>query len=241
MPHSTAVDAQKQQAFKLLVLLCALLLATAACSSSPAAQSLRATTLEETAAAILTETAAVAGPVVLPTLTETPQPSAPPPPSTATAAVTLATSAPLPTVISIPGSGPTATSVLVTRLPAATMTATNDPNCTNDAEFVRDVSVPDGSQFAAGAPFTKTWRLRNTGTCIWDSSYLLVHLAGATLGPRTRYNLPLAVAPGQEFDLSINFTAPDEAGIYTSQWQLETPDGVRFGTRPFLQIVVAAP
>jgi len=35
------------------------------------------------------------------------------------------------------------------------------------AQFISDVTVPDGTTFAPGATFTKTWRLKNSGTCTW--------------------------------------------------------------------------
>ena len=38
-----------------------------------------------------------------------------------------------------------------------------DTNC-GTAEFVTDVSVPDGSQVPPGTAFVKTWRIRNSGS-----------------------------------------------------------------------------
>ena len=37
----------------------------------------------------------------------------------------------------------------------------------DQAQFVSDLTAPDGSSFAPGAAFTKTWRLMNIGTCTW--------------------------------------------------------------------------
>ena len=44
----------------------------------------------------------------------------------------------------------------------------------DSAQFVSDLSIPDGSSVAPGAAFTKTWRLLNNGTCTWGPSYNLV-------------------------------------------------------------------
>ncbi|HGJ66308.1 TPA: hypothetical protein ENS27_13160, partial [bacterium] len=41
----------------------------------------------------------------------------------------------------------------------------------NWAGFVADVTVPDGTSFAPGAAFIKTWRLKNIGTCTWTGKY----------------------------------------------------------------------
>ena len=48
------------------------------------------------------------------------------------------------------------------------------------------------------------------------------------------------VAPGGIVDLSVNFTAPGVPGTHRSTWQLRTPDGTLFGSKPYLQIVVPA-
>ena len=51
----------------------------------------------------------------------------------------------------------------------------------DSAQFVSDLTFPDGSSVAPGAAFTKTWRLQNNGTCAWDTSYSLVWTGGDDL------------------------------------------------------------
>src|SRR5512147_319374 len=48
---------------------------------------------------------------------------------------------------------------------------TNAPDCTNSAAFVTDVTIPDNTNVAGGTTFTKTWRVSNTGTCVWGADY----------------------------------------------------------------------
>jgi len=122
--------------------------------------------------------------------------------------------------------------------------------CSDDSEFVADMTVPDGTQFAPGTVFQKTWRVRNSGTCTWDASYRLAFLAGDRMsGPRSAPlgdldlgpdspGLYPAVQPGDEIDLSVMLIAPASGGIYRGQWQLFAPDGRPFGTRPFVSIQV---
>ena len=122
--------------------------------------------------------------------------------------------------------------------------------CNDDSEFVADVTVPDGTHFAPGAVYRKTWRVRNTGSCTWDASYRLAFLSGdrmsgpwsAPLGdqdlrPDTLGLFPV-VQPGEEIDLSVMLIAPESAGAYRGQWTMFAPDGTPFGTRPFVQIQV---
>ncbi len=95
--------------------------------------------------------------------------------------------------------------------------------------FVGDVSVPDGSVFAPSTAFTKTWRLKNIGTCTWTSSYALVYSSGQQMGGPAAVNLLGNVAPGQMVDISVNLTAPAAPGRYRGYWMLQNPSGVKFG------------
>lgn len=102
--------------------------------------------------------------------------------------------------------------------------------CTNAAAFVADVTMPDGSEVPTGVTFSKTWRIKNSGTCTWDGRYHLVHAGGPTLGAVTEtMPLPATVAPGQTVDLSIQFLAPVTPGSYQSDWKLQSPQGAFFG------------
>ncbi|HEX2994550.1 MAG TPA: NBR1-Ig-like domain-containing protein, partial [Anaerolineales bacterium] len=83
--------------------------------------------------------------------------------------------------------------------------------------------IPDGSQITAGGSFTKTWRLKNVGVCTW-SGYSLVFDSGDQMGgtPQTFGS----VLPGQEVDISVNFTAPTTSGSYRSYWRIRNSSGV---------------
>jgi len=101
--------------------------------------------------------------------------------------------------------------------------------CNDRAAFVTDVTVPDGSDFAPDQALTKTWRLRNAGTCTWTSSYDLVFDHGDAMGGPASQQLPGLVSPGQTVDLSINLTAPSSEGGYKGYYLLRSGDGVLFG------------
>ena len=97
------------------------------------------------------------------------------------------------------------------------------------AEFVADVTVPDGSNFAPGAAFVKTWQLRNSGTTTWDTSYALVYVRGEQMGGPAAVPLTANVAPGQTVDISVDMVAPAATGSYTGFWQMRTAAGGLFG------------
>lgn len=97
------------------------------------------------------------------------------------------------------------------------------------AQFIADVTVPDGAVFAPGATFKKTWRLKNVGACTWTTAYSLVYVSGEKMGNITAVSLPSNVAPGQTVDVSVDMTAPATAGKYRGNWQLANASGVKFG------------
>jgi hypothetical protein len=106
--------------------------------------------------------------------------------------------------------------------------------------FVSDISVPDDTVFEPGAPFTKTWRLRNAGTCVWREGFTLRWVEDDPLGEQISFAVP-AAAPGDEVDVTVSLTAPTEPGTYTSIWRLHTDTGEPFGMLPYVRIKVAAP
>lgn len=96
------------------------------------------------------------------------------------------------------------------------------------AQFVADVTVPDGTTYAGGTAFQKVWRLKNIGTCTWTTGYSLVFDSGDRFGAQDA-TFPTNVAPGQTVDLTLNMTAPSANGHYFSYWRLRNASGVIFG------------
>lgn len=116
-------------------------------------------------------------------------------------------------------------------------TPTSTQEC-DKAQFVKDVTVPDGTEFEPGETFTKTWRMKNVGTCSWTTSYTFVFSNGEAMsGPAS---IPLAgnVDPGQTVDISVDLKAPATIGDYTGYWKLRNSAGVLF-SKVYVQIKVA--
>lgn len=110
-----------------------------------------------------------------------------------------------------------------------------EPVACDDAQFVEhvivDVPVQEGSTVMPGTHFTKTWQVRNDGSCDWTADYALVHTGGEAMSDQTEIALPL-VAPGESVDLAVSMTAPRQPGNYTSEWMLRNADGELFGVGP---------
>ncbi|HEX8990159.1 MAG TPA: NBR1-Ig-like domain-containing protein [Anaerolineales bacterium] len=152
-----------------------------------------------------------------PTATVAPSPIAAPATNTPAAP---AAPPPTPTVTS--ASAPTAAAPTV----APTVAPTAAGPCTNAASFVADVTIPDYSHFDPHEAFTKTWRVKNAGTCAWTAAYEAVYSRGDVLGVDGTVPIPLSqTAPGATLDISVNMAAPGSDGKYQVVYQLVDGSG----------------
>lgn len=110
----------------------------------------------------------------------------------------------------------------------------------NDSFFLEDVTIPDDSVIQPGAPFSKQWRVKNTGTQTWGTGYTLRFMEGNPMGQTLRMPLP-NVGPGETAVLSIDLTAPKAPGTYWGDWKLYDPQDNSFGAKFWLRIVVPTP
>ncbi|MRR31435.1 hypothetical protein EG834_14180, partial [bacterium] len=151
---------------------------------------------------------------------------------TAAAQTVAALSTQLQPKITITPPSPTNTLLPVSTIASPPVQATSDgtPAKRCDAgEFVSDVTIPDGTSMTPGQAFTKTWRLKNTGSCTWTTSYRVVFDSGVSLGAPASFNLPTSVPPDAIVDISVQMKAPDVVKDYQSNWKLQNAAGVTFG------------
>jgi polar amino acid transport system substrate-binding protein len=136
-----------------------------------------------------------------------------------------------------------------TSTPRPTSTPAPMPPCLDGLAFVQHLNYNDQNMTAPqrmqpGTPFTKSWRVQNTGTCTWDSGYHLVYGGGndpaARMGGEP-VTIRSQVAPGQTYDLNIDLVAPLKPGTYQAFWQMENGEGQAFGERLPVGIQVPAP
>jgi hypothetical protein len=95
-----------------------------------------------------------------------------------------------------------------------------------------DVTVPDGTIMNPGESFSKTWRLENVGSCIWTRLYAVTFFSGNSLDAYQTNTLAEPVSPGQQVDVTVDMEAPEEPGVYQSNWMLTNQDGALFGIGP---------
>ena len=142
---------------------------------------------------------------------------------------------PVATVTPLASFTPGATStggVAISTLPASGGTA----SCYG-LSFVSDVTIPDNTPMTSGQTFTKTWKVRNSGSCAWDAGFKFAFTGGDAMGGAT-YTLPSAVAAGAVTDLSVSMTAPNKTGTIRGNWRMSTAAGQFFGDEVYVQIVI---
>jgi hypothetical protein len=135
-------------------------------------------------------------------------------------------------------STPTETPIPPSVTPTATATATPTPSPTvipvpaNWVAFIKDVTIPDGTQMDPDEGFTKIWRLENVGLDTWTTDYALVFVSGYRMGAPKEIHLSSSVRPGETIDLAVDMVAPLEPGRYRGYWELQNAAGKRFGLGP---------
>jgi hypothetical protein len=96
-------------------------------------------------------------------------------------------------------------------------------------------TIPDGTVMQPGDTFWKTWRLKNSGTCTWNSAYKIVYWSGDLMGGLLEYQFPEVTAPGEEVDITLFMKAPSSNGNFSSYWKLQSEWGGQFGVGQYDQ------
>lgn len=94
---------------------------------------------------------------------------------------------------------------------------------------------PDGTVYKPDTTFTKSWTIKNLGTCTWDANYQLIFWSGDPIGADASYLIPELVPPGDDITLSITMQAPPAEGAYVGYWRLKTPWNAVFGVGQYSQ------
>ena len=146
-------------------------------------------------------------------------------------------------VTEVPTQTPQSTATLI---PTSTQMTVKTPTkyvatvstCDN-AIYVSDVTIPDNTIMAAGQAFTKTWSIKNTGTCQWTTSYSLVFYSGSSMGGASTA-ITETVSAGSSTSVSIAMVSPSTVGTYTGYWIMQNASGKTFGSPVYVSIIVSS-
>lgn len=113
------------------------------------------------------------------------------------------------------------------------------PSACDNATYVKDVTIPDGTVMAPGQQFEKKWQMLNSGTCTWSGSYSLAFDSGDLMGGSPSF-IQVPVPPGNQTTIAVELTAPTAAGTYTGNWRMKNAGGAAFGNLIYVTIKVGS-
>ncbi len=122
--------------------------------------------------------------------------------------------------------------------------------CLFSSQHVQDLTFDDQNGTAPptvrpNQRFSKGWRIRNTGTCTWDSQVRLAYARGNVSAAQMDgqpVNVTGQVAPGQTFDFFVDLQAPSGVtGIMQGFWQMQNPEREFFGQTVWVMVNVVPP
>jgi hypothetical protein len=94
-------------------------------------------------------------------------------------------------------------------------------------------TIPDGTDMAFERKFTKLWRIKNTGSCTWNTNYAIRFVDGELMGAGAVLPLTDVDIPTYGYAMiEVEFTAPDELGTFRSNWMIVSDDARLFGLGP---------
>ena len=93
-------------------------------------------------------------------------------------------------------------------------------------QFIKDVTIPDGTSIPVNTEFVKTWRVKNTGTIIWKNRYLMRVTPASPLLCSSPHMVPIPeTAPGETVDISVTFMTPHLPGSCRTDWKTADEHG----------------
>jgi len=127
----------------------------------------------------------------------------------------------------LPTQAPLATN---TPLPASTavLPPTATPLPCNQAIMISETIV-DGTSYNINTTFNKSWRIKNVGTCTWNTNYKIAFMSGDSMSGPSSQKFNASVAPGGTIDLILPLKSPGTAGSYTGYWGLYDDSNIYFG------------
>ncbi|MCE9645989.1 MAG: hypothetical protein K8S20_08320 [Chloroflexi bacterium] len=144
------------------------------------------------------------------------------------------------TLAAVPAASPTRTVRPSITFPAITLTPVTPPtsNPCYNLLWIKDVTIPDGTQMKAGEIFTKTWLVQNIGGCAWRAGFTFNNVGGNPMrgNPVT---LQEAIQTGSKREISVQLVVPGgESGLIQSSWRMADLEGNYFGDTLSINIMV---
>ncbi|XP_061543859.1 protein ILRUN [Phycodurus eques] len=99
---------------------------------------------------------------------------------------------------------------------------------TPSMSFVEDVTIGEGESVPPDTPFTKTWRIQNSGAESWPAGVCLKYIGGDQFG-HVNTVMVKSLEPREVADVSVQMRSPASPGMYQGQWRMCTASGLFYG------------
>jgi hypothetical protein len=139
-----------------------------------------------------------------------------------------ALASPTPTLVasltSTPILFPTLTPIVATVTPIPVSSGGGGGGGVYKAEYSCDIIRQrpfDNSEIIHGGDFDIRWTILNTGTKTWDPGVDVKYYSGPSMSPVTRVEISKAMKPGDQFDIVLDATAPEEKGFQVMTWAVD--------------------
>lgn len=162
----------------------------------------------------LSQTALAIEQAATPTFTITPEPTYTHTPFPSLTPSETPTDVPLPTNTDVP-----------------TATPTSDKPCLR--ANLETKSIPDGTVIFIDRLFTQTFRIKNTGSCTWNSAFELRFAGGDLMNASASISITDTTIPTWGYaNVDVLMKAPSTPGTYRGYWSIKSNDGQIFGVQP---------
>lgn len=81
----------------------------------------------------------------------------------------------------------------------------------------------DNENFSRGEEFDVKFTVTNTGTRIWPKGVDFKYVGGTDLASPNRVEIPVALQPGQSYEVVLDGEAPDTKGFYVMTYFVDGP------------------
>jgi hypothetical protein len=123
---------------------------------------------------------------------------------------------------------PVAQTTSIVGTPTACVDSALNTDWTLDEVPYNFTDVGENRPIPPNEHFTVSWSLKNTGTCIWDSSYVIAFVSGYRMSQSASHPIVaegVTIAPGEGTIVNISMVAPETTGGHHAVWQLQSGNG----------------
>jgi len=141
-------------------------------------------------------------------------------------ATQLAQPTPIPVIPTAASNIPT---VAPLNLPTAALPGMPTVAACNATPILLGESPEDGKDVIINSSFTKSWTIKNMGTCSWNPNYKVKFMSGDAMSGPSAQSFGATVTPGNSLTISLGLKAPGGLGTYKGVWGFYDDKDVFFG------------